>query len=474
MEIKRLIYTSLLVLLVIFYVSGSAAKVTRLNLIPPTRDYSDELGQYDDSPFGMMIDMNNKDVDLEDVHYLGAKWIRGPMPFLSFQRGLRNKDVYLKRRDLQINIWRRAGLRHFILINPGPKLPEDLTVYSQFVESTVRHYSNPETFGILYFLVHNEPNLIYYLTKKRPDILERKPMLKIHWQDTPEDYAILLRTTYEVAKRANPKVKISLGAVAFGALKGGSYSGFEFFDKVFNFRFSDGRMGKEFIDLIDIHPYGDHKNLLRKVKAFKEFMKKHKLDLPIWSSELGVSSVKRPGIEDLEWHAQEVVKIYVTGISLGIEKMFWTGFKDYRPTGSFKSGKPMQYMGFSYLDGRKKPAFYTYKLMTTILEGSDWAKTKVIHEGKDGLFLYRFVKRNSKREVLVAWWDGSERGGERVLRMAMEGRKARATSAVASETEGKGNIDNVRELFPADTVNIKDGTVDIRLERYPVFVEVAE
>jgi hypothetical protein len=298
----------------------------------------------------------------------------------------------------------------------------------------------------------------------------------VFWKDTPENYARLLRTTHKDAKKANLNMNISLGSVYFGSESsrpglGDTYSGFYFLEKVFNHRFSDGKTIKDFIDLVDIHPYGNHEEFSKKVKAFKNFMAKHQLNLPIWASELGVSSTSSSGIEDLEGHAQEVLKIYVTGLSLGVKKMFWSGFKDFKPQGD-PSATPFTYMGFSYYDGTRKPAFYTYKLMTTILEGSDWRNTEVLSENKNGVFIYRFLKKESGKEVFVGWWNSSDSSAEKVVQlMGIKAKQVRVTTAVTLKTENN-NIEDVRGLFDTKMVDIVNGSADVTLGKYPVFVEV--
>ena len=103
--------------------------------------------------------------------------------------------------------------------------------------------------------------------------------------------------------------------------------------------------------------------------------------------------------------AAEVVKRYVYALSLGIKKVFWAfGIME----GFSGNDGQFDHTGFIY-DGQyednprrgvKKLSYYTYKLMTEKLGGSDFSNIKQIEIGT-GVYAYKFMK--SGRAVYVVW-----------------------------------------------------------------------
>lgn len=167
----------------------------------------------------------------------------------------------------------------------------------------------------------------------------------------------------------------------------------------------------KYIDVFDFHffflagaweGYKGSYDAIRKVLNTNGFA-----ETDIWMTETGTysGSPKALPVQSESQQAADVVKRYVTALSLGIKKVFWAfGIME----GFGCNDCEFDHTGFVYNDNvknisavpTKKLAYYTYKLMTEKLAGSDFKDIKRIELGT-GVYGYKFV--NSERTIYVVW-----------------------------------------------------------------------
>ena len=118
-------------------------------------------------------------------------------------------------------------------------------------------------------------------------------------------------------------------------------------------------------------------------------------------------------------------------------------------------------------DGKshKKLAYYTYKKMVEVLDGSDWNNIQTIQE-KDGVYIYKFTKNN--KPILVAWNDNST--SKTITISGITSSQVKITEAVPKYESGK-EVTDYNTAFNAETKSVSGGKVTITLKDVPVFVE---
>ncbi len=178
------------------------------------------------------------------------------------------------------------------------------------------------------------------------------------------------------------------------------------------------RIPKDSLDFFDFH-FFDHGNKFNHLEPLYHSVRAMLDDtgfrhVPIWVTEVGTYSGAPMDRGTLlpfkaEWvQAADLVKIYTTLLSLGVEKVFWAfgmveGFTEntiFENTGLIYDGKGLHDQGF----GKKKLAFHAYRKLIGMLVGSDFSRTeKLSLEG--GVTALKFVQQ--ERNVYVLWRDGA-------------------------------------------------------------------
>ncbi len=304
-------------------------------------------------------------------------------------------DKSLGRVPEGINVMWNLSARSYT--QPGSFLPRDMEGYKRYVRAVVERYDGdhiddaPGSPVVHYWQVENEPNLA-------------------RWTGTPEQYAELLRHTYQAAKEANPRCRIVIGGVGgwTGSGPNSSLQGFRrFYLPVLK------QLGGKGFDIFDYHWYGDalgeYRGWGEVHRQVRAALDRHGFEqVPIWITEMGSFSGSpehnRPQSEAQQ--AADLLKRYVYPLSLGVEKVFWAfglieGFKHdngyFDHTGLIYDGRESNDRG----RGVRKLAYFTYKLMTEKLEGKPYAGE--IAGLPEGVYAYRFGKED--RSVIVIWWD---------------------------------------------------------------------
>lgn len=326
----------------------------------------------------------------------------------------------------------------------GSYFPTRPEAYAAFVRATVARYGGKGAGGrepVKYWQVDNEP---------APFKGSR--------------YADLVRLTSQAVKAADPAAKVVLGGTAGFAPASDYIKGF---DQVFRPYLHELRSGD--FDVFDLHWFGDatgdYKGLGPVTAHVRQALVEAGFspDTELWVTETGTYSGSPKAIGGLgnrtfgpqteAQQAADLVRRHVYALRLGVRKIFWA----YGLLEGFKhDGGFFDHTGVLRQDGGKKPAYYTYRLMTKFLEGAK-LPPRVVLEEQDGANAYAFERPGGKT-VVAAWSDAASPGWKAI---PVAGRVARVTRAV---TDAPGEVVS----FTAPVVS---GAVTVDLAQGPVFIE---
>ncbi|GEM_PF-2675141 len=230
------------------------------------------------------------------------------------------------------------------------------------------------------------------------------------WMNSKE-YEPWLKQGYQAVKEGNPNVRVLVGAVHSPIDFGGGKSGQtteEFIAAMF-------RDYSQYYDIFNFHIYQRRDGVIEEaVNYMKGRMETYNVNKPIWITE---TATYWPNVtcDNLEWRneiARGIVKRYAQALGNGVDKVFWYAFSalptiEEDPTGveckwptNFLAGG----LGWVFPKGRglsidefhPRPAFNTYRLMTSKLSGFSSVE-------KIATTQYRFIVNG--KNVYVLWCD---------------------------------------------------------------------
>ena len=456
----------------------------------------DGLAAGEDSPFGF-----HPAIPYEIAKDMGVKWTRGAeTPYLFWKivdPQKKGTSAYFKWKSMvprpdgvetivnfdSLFLSQKSGLWMLQNIDVQPAvlesshsklgswLPDDEKAYAAFVREAVKRYS-----FIRYWQVTNEPN----------------------FKAVPADFAKLQKITYEAIKEANPDAKVLIAGLA-GNMDTASIND-NSYESVLK------ELKGKYFDIFDIHFYGDAKGgTLAKKEAdgrrprflgYRDFKTVYEyyrglLDkngfshVPIWITEMGTFSgtvVAGPhSIAQTEAEqARDLLKRYVYPLSLGVKKIFWA-FGIIESFGEWDNDF-FDHTGLVYSDrdgfhktGQKKLGYYTYKLMTQKLEGSDWSNIQTVKEDQDShIYVYKFIKAG--KEIFVAWWDyfnDPEYPAAKDKQLVLSGlgwKKAMVTEALPRASSGI-DVKDGPDIFNENIIKVDEGVLSLNLNENPVYIE---
>lgn len=358
--------------------------------------------------------------------------------------GPRQTYNWSRRLDGVISQTASSGIESLIILSPyntRARMPNNMEYWKAFVKEIVRHYSARQRGSVRYFELVNEPAVPSY------------------WDDTPENYALLLRSTYQAVKEADPHALVVFGSIPVEVVVN-QPSRQDFFRKVLSYRYDDGSKAEDYFDLIDIHIYDDAESFEKYVKKVNGWLTRAK---PMIMTETGTTS--DPKYEgSLEKQARDVVKRFVTALSLGFKKVYWQPFSDHKTLGAGGTDR-FDKMGLVDMESNPKLSYYTYKKMVEVLEGSDWNNIQTIQE-KDGVYIYKFKK--GSKNIWVAWNDNSN--SKQITISGISSNSVKITEAVPKYETGK-EVADYNTAFNTETKSVSGGKATITLKDTPVFVE---
>lgn len=294
--------------------------------------------------------------------------------------------------------------------------------------------------------------------------------------DYASTFASIQEKTYKSAKEASPSAQVLIAGD----------SSKELYTEVFN------KLGGKYIDIIDYHRFGNNYNPKEDFDYLKSKLNSAGFDtnkLKFWMTETGTYSgdpssdpdKNLPNMSEKQ-QASVLVKIYVSGLSYGIEKIFWAWniVEGFTRDGGIFDYTGLVYDGCDYVDGKyecssnigydkgkgvKKLGYYTYKKMVEMLDGSDWNNIQTIQE-KDGIYVYKFVKNG--KPIWVAWNDNASE--KQITISGINSSSIKITEAVANYSSGK-EVKSYSTAFSTKTADVENGKVIIAIKDTPMFVE---
>lgn len=198
----------------------------------------------------------------------------------------------------------------------------------------------------------------------------------------------------------------------------------------------------------------------------------------IWILETGAYSGKPVDMgkalirQSEEEQASDLIKHLIYPLTFGVKKVFWAWamVEGTSPIddNDFFDNTGLIYDGVGPNDpgyGVKKLAYYTYKKMVEVLEGSDWNNIQTIQES-DGVYVYKFIKNG--KNIWVAWNDNA--GDKDIPISGITSSQVKITEAVPKYESGK-EVVNYNTAFNTETKTVEASKITLTLKDKPVFVE---
>lgn len=435
---------------------------------------------YENSPFGfhpaLVVKQGYPDNGYSDAQNIGVKWHRPGLYVFWFliQPDINSDTLDFTTYDRMfgevptgINILANINAQGNIdegYCLPKSYLPIDSLKYIRFVKRTVERYDGDGwkdmpnlTNPVKYWQIGNEPNC-------------RKP-----------GFADLQRMTYLAIKAADPEATVLMGGAA-----GFPDSYIANFDE--NYAPMLNQLTGNYIDVFDFHWYGtaEREYRLKDTSTGEDVYEHIRMvltengftpDLPIWITEMGAYSGD-PNDEFLgvfpyqseKQQAADYIKRFIYPLSVGIQKIFPAfglieGFKHdnsyFDHTGLIYDGEQSGDPGL----GIKKLAYYSYKLMTEKLEGSDWDKIHTI-QNTENICIFKLT--NNKKPIWIAWSDS----GTGIISLNSLGlTSAKVTEAIPVYKNGE-EIVQVNVQF-SEMFKKYQATGSVILKDIPIFIEEA-
>ncbi|MFQ6087666.1 MAG: glycosyl hydrolase 53 family protein [Candidatus Methanofastidiosia archaeon] len=385
--------------------------------------------------------------------------------------------------DDYVNTANKNNINLLVTINPGCLwggsrygLPTDIFSYVAFVKVLVQRYPN-----VKYWQIHNEVNG------------------GVFWKDNPKNYAKLVRATSNAIKKGCPECKIVLGSSINIDERANPKSIVPYFESVLQELKKDD---KKYFDVFDYHffppngytPDSYYKMLDEGIDSVRNLLDRYGYNnAEIWITETMILTTDGMNNNEIQRLPEEyrvitekqqalaLFKTYVLALSKGVEKIFWNKLTE----GSwfdfmFNRCGLIRHSDFSGSTD-KKLSYYTYKLMTEKLEGSDWNNIKIVKEEQNdtyGIHLYKFTNRTTGSPIWVGWWDcfDEQKCSKMKIDIQVEidlGRdiyQAKITEAVPKYESGR-DVTDYDTAFESETRSVIDGKITITLKEIPLFVE---
>ncbi|OGG00624.1 hypothetical protein A2Y99_05230 [Candidatus Gottesmanbacteria bacterium RBG_13_37_7] len=306
--------------------------------------------------------------------------------------------------------------------------------------------------------------------------------------DPPQREAKFVQMMSNAIKETCSDCKVVLGSSANVDVKGDLVKIETYFDPLLQ-ELSKIDVNRNYIDVFDYHffapnsynPESYYRLLDGGIDTVKNLLGKYGYNkVSIWTTETmlfttdGMNLIQKFTLPanyrnvNEKQQAKALFKTYILGLSKGIKRMFWNKLTE----GDWGKIFRFNYCGLVRnpdISGssNKKLGFYTYKLMSEKLDGSDWENVRTIQESDD-IYIYEFT-RNGKR-IFVAWNDSSS--VKRVTKSGFTSARIKVTEVIPKENKGGGLKDrDYPNFFKTEKKLVIRGEVTVSLGSNPVFIE---
>jgi hypothetical protein len=374
-----------------------------------------------DRNFGFF--MVRSDLQLEAMHLVHTTWVRmGGVAVWNLIEEQPGSGVYdysvtdaviQKANDLNLMLVLTFDPQHLLDKGACQKaLPHDMNAYKAFLGAFVERYDGdgfedaPRSPVVQYWQIGNEPDN------------ETVGGEKVSWNDTPENYAFLLKESAEVIHEADPGAAVLMAGMVDGQ------NGFDnFYEAVF--RALDTFGGGPHFDIFDVHWFSDilennhYKVLNGVVDTIKGAFEAHGYeDISIWATEVATYSGTPDGYptrtEDEQ--ARDLARMLLHYRALNIEKIFWAPYREYHEWQGVTNGyfDNTGIVNNPLNDGKDhgKKAYYTYRFLTNKLDGAIFKADSPLVERLNNGVLHFYEFANYGRTYYVFWVDNPSLVGE--------------------------------------------------------------
>ncbi len=270
----------------------------------------------------------------------------------------------------------------------SPATPDERTAFANYAGNIAKRYAD----DLYYYEVWNEPNISPF------------------WNPAPnaKDYALLLKSTYEAVKEADPDSMVVAMCTA-----GPDYS---FIESVYREGAAD------YCDAISWHHYSNHFNeseMEHEIEKIREIMGRYgDGDKPLLLTESGLSTGPGPVLREVtqEEQASWIVKKHLLAKARGVHQFYHFKLQDDR-----SETNPDGYWGLVTHDRKDKLSAWTYGAMTTLLKEAEFlgfASNTVAEPGREGDAEVQVYRLPGGEIAAAAWVRGD--GDDLTIRLPSE------------------------------------------------------
>lgn len=301
--------------------------------------------------------------------------------------------------------------------------PRNLKAFQEFIFSLIERYDGDGT--------HDMPGLKYPVKYYE---IGNEPSFREYFQGSPENYFVALRAAFHAIKRADPEAKVLIGGL-HSVIK----LSHPMLKKIEELK------GHSYFDIVSYHSYGDLAGIVENYNNFKNLLEGYKAK-GFWLTETATSN---SALISLDQQAEEVVKRFVLGFASGCDKVIWHLLYE-NPTRRLVAN-----CGLIDRNLNKKPAYYTFKLMTGKLK--DFTQVETLDLRED-IYAYRFERNNG--DLYIMW----------ALKKAPYNMNFSPDVHRITITEGIAYSDNARVYQKTLT----EGLAELVLTPAPIYIEMGQ
>jgi hypothetical protein len=231
----------------------------------------------------------------------------------------------------------------------------------------------------------------------------------IWWGGTAEEYADLFLRTYHAIKDADLEADVMpAGTYIYGhVLQAGNRS---FAEAALKGIHASPLFGPDVVFSYPIHHYPGTSgypigSLATSLSAAREILTTSGFGTaPIVISDLGIFVSTTLPASIRETASANMLIAYAHALSQGIKSIVWAQTSDGDYEGYYEAGLVNRDPAGQWPE-IPNVLYYSYKLMTDKLGGTDWNQVSIISAGWNGIYAYKFPVRNSTKSVYLVSWN---------------------------------------------------------------------